>query len=250
MSIYSKLEKVIPLNHGESEFGRHLGSGEFTVVYKIDYPFVPHNIRDKFEEPVLVITADRGKMEILESLIDSNFYEPDFEEIKEEAMKEWLYEYDFSSLEEAEEYGEIFDWSTYASQFDIYPLLNNIYDELEFDCFFMERATEVSYSQFLFSRVSSFFIDHVFRGNVDGNPTFFIDSLNNFKFNKELVLEMKESLFDEYFEFIQLFKVIKRDIIKACKTEVLSNSYLSLDLHSKQFIELDKKVYLSDAFVY
>ena len=85
---------------------------------------------------------------------------------------------------------------------------------------------------------------------MHANSGYFIEQLNQFKFEKELVSELKESLNNEYLDFIKLFKIIKRDIIKACNTRVLSTAHLSLDLHSKQFIEIDNKVYLSDAFVY
>ena len=249
--IYTRLEEVIEIDENErTYFGSYISSGEFSIVYKMDYPFVPQNIRDKFNSPVLIITSDQGKMEILSYLIDSNFYEPDFEKLQKESLDNWLYENDYSTIEEAEEDCEYFDWNTYVNEFDIYPLLRNISEELGLNVFFMEKAEEVSYTPFIFEKIENLFFDYVFSGNMHANSGYFIEQLNQFKFEKELVSELKESLNNEYLDFIKLFKIIKRDIIKACNTRVLSTAHLSLDLHSKQFIEIDNKVYLSDAFVY
>ena len=249
-SIYLALKDVISLDDERAYFGRYISSGEFTIVYKLDYPFVPQNIRDKFKSPVLVITADKGKMEILSSLINSNFYQPNFSDLEAEDLKSWLYENDFDTIEEANEECYEFRWSEYASDFDLYPFLSRISSEKGLNVFFMEEAEEVYYDPFIFEKIEDLFLNNIFSGNLNGNAGHFIKQLNQFKFDKNLVEEFKEHLGYSYNDFINLFKIVKRDILKACKTDVLSRSFLSLDLHDKQFIELDNKIYLSDAFIY
>ena len=223
------------------DFGKIIGAGQYTAVIKVDYPFLPEEAK-KLEDPVLIVTRDKYKKELYESLtgLDTVFYS--LNEKYEEDKKEWI---------EWEDpiYPEEFDWFDYTSEFNINPTLYWIEAEGDLHWFFAERIepkeVENSYIDILNKLLGKILPTY-------GSPAEFLDIENAdiFEFWEEDISEDISSLKEDS-SFIELTNAVKKGIsIAAKKLEQLNyfNS-LTLDIHMEQFALVKGELKLIDPFV-
>jgi len=244
------------INCGEKEkinFGEIIASGLFTTVIKLDQLFVPDNIFEKFNNPVLILTKDKYKKEIFKHVVGLEILEIDTEKERDKALKCWLEENDFKSEEEAEEENDYFDWIDYANDFDIVPFLDYIKSENGIDIFFMEELkNNIEVESDILEKACSFVYKDIGDRRLRKYDT--LEYTYDKEDLKEMILEYLEEI-DKEEEFLNriedllnMIYIIYRDIVKVSEIVNEKDSY-TLDLHEYQFIETGEEIYCIDPFL-
>ena len=227
--------------------GSLIACGAFTGVIELNYLYTPEEVKKEFKNPVLIISKEKEKHSLVKNVLNEKIIKQDYEKLREESLKDWLNENDYASEEEAEEDGEYFEYFEYENEFSIEPFLNYIESEYGFNIFFMEKlnsetetVNEEEFELILNSLEELLYKDGYSSDYKDIKETDSIIFLKNLKEEFD-INSMKVLKFAR-----DIFIATIRDIKKIAK--ILDNNYLSLDLHTKQYIFKNNNVYCLDPF--
>jgi len=244
------------------DFGTILSAGQFTMVIRVDWPYVTDELRNKLKNPVLIISKESDKLNIMESLFPNKILKIDIEADKAEQFEWWLEEHEFDS-EEAyreveEEYPYEFQYGADMSDFNLNNMFDYFISEYDLNIFYMEEFETASSPeidaalQIVCSEkpgyYASDFIDftlEVDSGNIE-------DCAHEYKEFEEQYLEHFTTATPEEFQgkVLSVLEIIERDISKVAKAIVdVDDRPISLDLHSEQFLMAGEELYLTDPFV-
>jgi len=232
----------------ETSIGNLIACGTFSAVIDIDFFYTPHDVKERFKYPVLILSIEKEKPKLMKSILEEEIYIPDLEEEREKSLKEWYSDLGYSSQEEAEDNGYEFDWLTYAED-SIYPFLEYISSNHCVNVFFMEKLNNNI-------DIPIPVIDFVIKAVENALPC--LEAHGSYFVNCNLdTSSLDEAIEDHEEEFIipddrkrlmyELYEIIFRDLEKAAT--VLYNKNLYLDLHCEQFIKSEKGIHCIDPFM-
>jgi len=118
------------------EIGKIVGFGAYTIAIK---PY-RHHCPSGLVEPVLILTEDAEKADLYEKVLGLGVQRLDLEELRQEALKDWLDYIEVENEEEAEENGEYFDWFDWDAM-SIEPWLDFICSESGLHAFWTEELS-------------------------------------------------------------------------------------------------------------
>jgi len=250
------LDEVLQLCNGETYFGKVLGSGAYSIAIKVDYPYIDSDVSEKLKDPVLIVTTEKEKVEIMKGLFgDDTVAEINIEAKYNEAKQNWLDVNGYETEEEANDDCYEFNYLEETNEFDLYPVFERIQENNLF-CFYMESAES-------FEEAETTVIGYIFSdlGHCEFNTAFFED------FSTGLEIEDVAKYIDDYRNYLpkeevksetflnrvyDLMKITERDIMRVAK--VLSDKIscmqsISLDIHPQQFLKINGQIVCSDPFV-
>ena len=251
------LSDIVDIEDGQTFFGRVLGSGCYSIAIKVSNPYVCSNVSDLLEDPVLIITTEKEKIEIMKELFgEESVISIDLEKKYNLAKENWLDMSEFETEEEANLECYEFDYLVECNEFDLYNLFEKI-AEKDLFCFYMEACEDVKSSE---AKMIGFLFDEL--GHCEFNTSFFedfstgldIDDVANYINDYKSFLPDEDlssvTFLDKVFNLLQ---VTERDIQKAAKR--LSKSLsdipsLALDIHSEQFLKFKGEIVCSDPFTF
>ena len=233
----------------ETSFGTIIGAGQYSAAIELYYDLIPSIIKKTLKEPILIITLEKEKMNLVQSVLGKDsIYEIDISKNREKDLRGWLDCHEFETEEEALENGFEFVWSEY--NYSIEPVLEFLESEGDLSFFFIEKGEPIDFSKNeLVEEVIEYF-DSYFPESAIYSST--IEEYLEPLCLEEAKEDLKEKIFfneENIEEAIEILSIIKRDLIKMSKAESINGKLVSLDIHNQQFLNLNNEIYLIDAFI-
>lgn len=252
MDIMEVITKHLDIDDEDNRvfFGKIIGNGAFSVVVRVDYPYICEEVKEKFDSAVLIITAEAEKEEIMKNLLN-NIHSIDVEKLRQSAIDDFLSDNGYETMEEAEEADLDYEYFEHISEFNLLPTFEKLTED-GLSVFYMEQC--VSETSEEINAASRIFQNETM--GIDQPSSFFEDfSLGLTEEDvenslKRVGVHSSEGDFKTFIKKVyEIIILTERDICKVAETLFnLGVNEVGLDIHDEQYLSYNGKVYCSDPF--